>query len=197
MLKEELDIIKSEKENLFLENKKLKEKMKILLKNNNNNPNNSSVSKTSQNISNTVSYLEDNNVPVNKVVESFVKLQLKYDELEKENNYLKTENEDLNRKLISNKKSVTEDKDSSNKYSPYNKTRQGGKSQSNNNLVNNTNSRKSSNEMENLIKEQLKCMQKMLFLVQDKDLNNGTEVIYIFNYKKSFEKNFTEKIKNL
>lgn len=173
MLKEELDKIKSEKEIILSENKKLREKIKILMKSNNNTNNtintsntNNSLSKSNQNISNTISYLDDNNVPVNKVIESFLKLQLKYDELEKENNYLKTENEDLNRKLTVTKKLVTEEKDKD-KYSPYHKSRPGTK------IQNNTyNQRKPSNEMETLIKEQLKCMQKMLYLVQDENSND-------------------------
>lgn len=171
MLKDELDKIKSEKEIILAENKKLKEKIKIFMKNNNSNNSmntnntNNSLSKSNQNISNTISYLDENNVPVNKVIESFLKLQLKYDELEKENSYLKTENDDLNRKLTITKKFVTEDKEKE-KYSPYHKSRPGTKMQ------NNTHSqRKASNEMETLIKEQLKCMQKMLYLVQDENSN--------------------------
>jgi hypothetical protein len=178
ILKDELDKIKSEKEIIFSENKKLKEKIKILMKNNNSNSNinntnntNNSLSKSNQNISNAISYIEENNVPVNKVIESFLKLQLKYEDLEKENNYLKTENEDLNRKLTVTKKFVTEDKEKE-KYSPYNKSRPGTKMQNNN-----YSQRKSSNEMEILIKEQLKCMQKMLYLVQDENSNDVTKMI--------------------
>ena len=132
----------------------------------NTNNTNNSLSKSNQNISNTISYLDENNVPVNKVIESFLKLQLKYDELEKENNYLKTENEDLNRKLTVTKKLVTEEKEKE-KYSPYHKSRPGTKMHNNN-----YSQRKPSNEMETLIKEQLKCMQKMLYLVQDENSND-------------------------
>lgn len=177
MLKDELDKTKSEKEIILNENKKLKEKIKIFMKNNNSNINintnntNNSLSKSNQNISNTISYLDENNVPVNKVIESFLKLQVKFDELEKENTYLKTENEDLNKKLTVTKKFITEDKDKE-KYSPYNKSRPGTKLQN----INNSR-RKSSNEMETLIKEQLKCMQKMLYLVQDE---NSVDVIIKF-----------------
>ncbi len=174
ILKDELDKIKSEKEIVLLENKKMKEKIKILMRNTNSdnsvntNNTNNSLSKSNQNISNTISYLDENNVPVtvNKVIESFLKLQLKYEDLEKENIYLKTENEDLNRKLTVTKKFITEDKEKE-KYSPYNKSRPATKMQ-NNTYTN----RKPSNEMETLIKEQLKCMQKMLYLVQDESSND-------------------------
>jgi len=173
MLKDELDKIKSEKEIILSENKKLKEKIKIFMKNNSSNNlnainTNNSLSKSNQNMSNSLSYIDDNSVPVNKVIESLLKLQLKYDELEKENIYLKSENEDLNRKLTVTNKFVTEGKERD-KYSPYNKTRPGTKSQTYNPI---NSKRKQSYEMENLIKEQLKCMQKMLYLVQEDNSNN-------------------------
>jgi len=175
MLKDELDKIKSEKEIISNENKKLKDKIKILLKNNNNLNNNNNVntsnnshslSKSNQTINNTITYLDENNVPVNKVIESFLKLQLKYDELEKENGYLKTENEDLNRKLTISKKFFTDEKEND-KYSPYHKSRPTTKTNNNYNNIPIHNKIKKGNDMETLIKEQLKCMQKMLFLVQD------------------------------
>lgn len=195
LLTEELEKNKSDKELLIQENKKLKEKIKFLLKNSNNisnnNMNNSHLSKSNQNIS-SISYLDDCNVPVNKLVESFMKLQFKYDEIEKENNYLKTENEELNRKLCS-----TKEKDSSlllnnqnvnlnmsSKYSPFNKSRaivatKNSESFSNS-LLRKSSTNKDNSEMECLIKEQLKCMTKMLQLVQEG--NQINEVKYLFNY---------------
>ncbi len=199
MLNDELDKIKSEKEMVLIENKKLKDKIKILIKNNNNLNNNlnnngnlnfnnnvnninnnqvmtnNSLSKSNQNNSNTYNYIDDNSVPVNKVIESFLKLQLKYDLLEKENNYLKTENEDLNRKLTVKKKFVTEDLEIE-KYSPYNKSRPSTSMRNNSNNYAYS-QKKQSNEMETLIKEQLKCMQKMLYLVQDDNSNNEVELL--------------------
>lgn len=184
MLKEELDKIKSDKEILMMENKKLKEKIKQMQKTNamSSNLNNSStLSKSNQIASSGVSYLEEGNIPVNKVVESFFKLQLKYDELEKENNYLKTENDDLNRKLSFTKKFVTENKERelTNKYSPFNKSRPIIKSQNNPVYAN-----RKPNVMENLMKEQLKCMQKMLHLYQEEKSIGTIDVrhLYIFFY---------------
>lgn len=189
MLKDELDKIKSEKEIISNENKKLKDKIKILLKNNanmNNNFNNSntnhSLSKSNQNISNTITHLDEKNVPVNKVIESFLKLQLKYDELEKENGYLKTENEDLNRKLTITKKFVTDEKDND-KYSPYHKSRPTTKTNNNYNNIPIHNKIKKGNDMETLIKEQLKCMQKMLFLVQD---DKSIDVLFLYFLSSQF-----------
>jgi hypothetical protein len=190
MLKDELYMTKSEKEIIKNENKNLKDKIKILLKSNSKTSNNlntsninNSLSKSNQNISNASNYIDEKNVPVNKIIESFLKLQLKYDELEKENNYLIIKNEDLSKRLITtSKKSITEVKEEMNnsKYSPYHKFRPKTKSNNNNHLnIPNDNRINKGNNMENLIKEQLKCMQKMLSLVQ---VDKSIHVSIIYNY---------------
>lgn len=183
-----LERCRNDKELLLEENKKLKEKIKILLKNPsvNNSLNISNLSKSNLNISNNnLSFFDDGNVPVNKLIESFMKLQIKYDALEKENNLLKDENDNLNKKILYSRNKYSDnnekvERSNLRKYSPFTRiisTSKNSDSFCNNNLKTSQNNLNKDNcEMENVIKEQLKCMNKMLQIVQDGNNNQINEV---------------------
>ncbi len=132
ILKEHYDKMKMDYENVVIDNQKLKEKIKVLRES----------SPRTNNIT--------ENVNISKFMDSLMYLQNKNEELEKENRYLKTENDDLVKKIKKKR------------YASYNE-KSGSKSQS---LIN-SQGRAKQDQMEGLLKEQISCMKKMLFIVQD------------------------------
>jgi hypothetical protein len=95
------------------------------------------------------------NVNISKFMDSLMYLQSKNEELEKENKFLKSENEDLIKKLKYEKRR-------------FNESHQGRKLTSNKSqsALHSQNKMKQ-DQMELLLKEQITCMKKMLFIVQD------------------------------
>jgi hypothetical protein len=148
--------LKIEYESVINENMKLKEKNKMLKENLGRGGNST-----------------NENFNLSKFIDSLTYMQAKNEELEKENRIVKLENEELNKKLKYMKKMYSDDK-----YASKNKSNQ-NKSQT---TLRNQN--KNKNEMmENLLKQQIMCMKKMINIVQDdKDNTTSTSLTVIIKY---------------
>jgi hypothetical protein len=139
ILKEDYDKLRNDYEILVKENLRLKEKNKQLKEN---------TTRPNSNI---------DNFNLTKFLESLTYMQTKNSELEKDNRNLKSENIDLLQKLKYIKKLYSEEKQMNNKNN---------KNYSSRNHVKPIN--KNKNEiMEDLLKQQVTCMKRMICLVQD------------------------------
>jgi len=152
MTKENYEKMKLDYENVLIENQRLKEKI-IKLKE----------TSPRSNISIT------DNVNISRFMDSLMYLQNKNEELEKENKLLKSENDEIAKKLKIEKTKRL------NAYDPHVKKLSSNKSQST--LPYHNQNKMKQDQMEILLKEQITCMKKMLFIVQDGKENMSSQRI--------------------
>jgi len=93
-------------------------------------------------------------------------VQLKNEDLEKENKILKMEIDELNLKIRKQKKKILSEEKYNNVYTNDNKK---GKILTQTKSQSNLKKKEKKDHMEILLKEQISCMKKMLVIVQDQD----------------------------
>jgi hypothetical protein len=157
LLKEDYDQIRNDYDNVLKENLKLKDKIKQLKEN------------TSKGGANNF-----DNFNLSKYLDSFTYMQNKNQDLEIENKKLKTENEEIIQRYKQMKRVYTEEKNVNVKHHKNYQINSHGSSRD---------GTKNKNEMmEVLLKQQVKCMKRMISLVQDgrDELEDSDKSVIIF-----------------